>query len=276
MSRRARARKDVETSWRLVVVVVTGHEASAERPIEVGVDGGVVSAGRKMPRYLGQFGRGNRINRGSNISVRSRLTPVDRRRLELASRPLDLLQEHGTKGLDFGNDEIEKSAHARRASHVAVHQQAELRHQLRGGVEQPNKLSLPIPIVDRQGPKSDARFHCRTNSGQLLLRAATVACGATSSKPSRSGIVRNLTVACDHEMMRDILCTFGAAVAFDVAAACIHRPGYLCDRAADECFVPRLARADRDVGLPLRQVEKPVSYHQLELAGRGSVHEKRR
>ena len=196
-------------SWRLVVVAVTGHEASAERPIEVGVDGGVVSAGKKMPRYLGQFGRGNRINRGSNISVRSRLTPVDRRRLELASRPLDLLQEQGTKGLDFGNDEIEESPHARRASHVTMHQQAEVRHQLRCGIDQANKLSLPIPMVDRQRPKSGTRFHCQNVSRPVFATCGDCASRRHGSKPSRSGIVRNLAVACDHEMMRDILCTFG-------------------------------------------------------------------
>ena len=46
---------------------------------------------------------------------------------------------------------------------------------------------------------------------------------------------------------------------FHVSAAGIYSPTRISDFAADEGLIPRLAEADRDIGLPFGQIKKPVA-----------------
>ena len=63
---------------------------------------------------------------------------------------LSLPEQHGAEDSDFGNDEIEEGAHARRVPQVRMHKDINLRHKLGKRVYHPNELIRRVSELYRQ------------------------------------------------------------------------------------------------------------------------------
>ena len=115
---------------------------------------------------------------------------------------------------------------------------------------------------------ADARFH-RVHQAQHAVVARGVAgVGHHLAQPLRRAVVRHRVVEADQVVLREFGHAGGLAVARDVFAAGVHRPGRIADLAAHQRFVVGVARAQRDVGFAAREVQVLVAHHEFDLQAR--------
>ena len=145
-------------------------------------------------------------------------------------------------------------------------------------IDHTNKLALTIPLKVRHRREPGAGFHRQDQSLPMVGARRNRRKVSHRPLPSCARIIHNRAVAGDNEVALQVLRIARPTMPFHVGTAAIQSPGHINDLAADEGFIPRLADADRDVGLPFGQVENPVADHQLDpqtrMAGMKGVDER--